>query len=154
MKRVFQFAMPFLQASLVKQIVVGLVLGIALGLTFPEVAKSVGLLGSLFVAALKGVAPILVFVLVMSSIANQQIAGDRHIKPIVVLYLLGTFTAALIAVGASFLWPTSIALSVTDQAVSAPSGIMEVFRNLLLQAVDNPVNAISKGNYILSLIHI
>ena len=152
MKRVFQFAMPFLQASLVKQIVVGLVLGIALGLTFPEVAKSVGLLGSLFVAALKGVAPILVFVLVMSSIANQQIAGDRHIKPIVVLYLLGTFAAALIAVGASFLWPTSIALSVTDQAVSAPSGIMEVFRNLLLQAVDNPVNAISKGNYISILV--
>lgn len=152
MKRVFQFAMPFLQASLVKQIVVGLVLGIALGLTFPEVAKSVGLLGSLFVAALKGVAPILVFVLVMSSIANQQIAGDRHIKPIVVLYLLGTFVAALIAVGASFLWPTSIALSVTDQAVSAPSGIMEVFRNLLLQAVDNPVNAISKGNYISILV--
>ncbi|KAB7652572.1 serine/threonine transporter SstT [Sutterella faecalis] len=152
MKRVFQFAMPFLQASLVKQIVVGLVLGIALGLTFPEVAKSVGLLGSLFVAALKGVAPILVFVLVMSSIANQQIAGDRHIKPIVVLYLLGTFAAALIAVGASFLWPTAIALSVTDQAVSAPSGIMEVFRNLLLQAVDNPVNAISKGNYISILV--
>ena len=152
MKRVFQFAMPFLQASLVKQIVVGLVLGIALGLTFPEVAKSVGLLGSLFVAALKGVAPILVFVLVMSSIANQQIAGDRHIKPIVVLYRLGTFAAALSAVGASFLWPTSIALSVTDQAVSAPSGIMEVFRNLLLQAVDNPVNAISKGNYISILV--
>lgn len=152
MKRVFQFAMPFLQASLVKQIVVGLVLGIALGLTFPEVAKSVGLLGSLFVAALKGVAPILVFVLVISSIANQQIAGDRHIKPIVVLYLLGTFAAALIAVGASFLWPTAIALSVTDQAVSAPSGIMEVFRNLLLQAVDNPVNAISKGNYISILV--
>lgn len=152
MKRVFQFAMPFLQASLVKQIVVGLVLGIALGLTFPEVAKSVGLLGSLFVAALKGVAPILVFVLVMSSIANQQIAGDRHIKPIIVLYLLGTFAAALIAVGASFLWPTAIALSVTDQAVSAPSGIMEVFRNLLLQAVDNPVNAISKGNYISILV--
>lgn len=152
MKRVFQFAMPFLQASLVKQIVVGLVLGIALGLTFPEVAKSVGLLGSLFVAALKGVAPILVFVLVMSSIANQQIAGDRHIKPIIVLYLLGTFAAALIAVGASFLWPTAIALSVSDQAVSAPSGIMEVFRNLLLQAVDNPVNAISKGNYISILV--
>ena len=152
MKRVFKFAMPFLQASLVKQILIGLVLGVALSLVAPEAAKSVGLLGSLFVSALKGVAPILVFVLVMSSIANQQFEGQVHIKPIIVLYLLGTFLAALIAVGASFLWPTTLALAVTDQTVSAPSGIFEVFRNLLLQAVDNPVRAISNGNYISILV--
>lgn len=152
MKRVFQFAMPFLQASLVKQIVVGLVLGIALGLTFPEAAKDMGLLGTLFTTALKGVAPILVFVLVMSSIANQQIAGDVHIKPIIFLYLLGTFLAALIAVGASFAWPTVLTLHTTDVAASTPSGILEVFRNLLLQAVDNPVHAIANGNYISILV--
>ncbi len=152
MKRVFKFAMPFLQASLVKQILIGLVLGVALSLVAPEAAKSVGLLGSIFVSALKGVAPILVFVLVMSSIANQQFEGQVHIKPIIVLYLLGTFLAALTAVGASFLWPTTLALAVTDQTVSAPSGIFEVFRNLLLQAVDNPVRAISNGNYISILV--
>ena len=152
MKRVFKFAMPFLQASLVKQILIGLVLGVALSLVAPEAAKSVGLLGSIFVSALKGVAPILVFVLVMSSIANQQFEGPVHIKPIIVLYLLGTFLAALTAVGASFLWPTTLALAVTDQTVSAPSGIFEVFRNLLLQAVDNPVRAISNGNYISILV--
>lgn len=152
MKRVFQFAMPFLQASLVKQIVVGLVLGIALGLTFPEAAKDVGLLGTLFTTALKGVAPILVFVLVMSSIANQQIAGDVHIKPIVALYLLGTFLAALIAVGASFAWPTVLTLHAAGQAASTPGSILEVFRNLLLQAVDNPVHAIANGNYISILV--
>lgn len=152
MKRVFKFAMPFLQALLVKQILIGLVLGVALSLVAPEAAKSVGLLGSIFVSALKGVAPILVFVLVMSSIANQQFEGQVHIKPIIVLYLLGTFLAALTAVGASFLWPTTLALAVTDQTVSAPSGIFEVFRNLLLQAVDNPVRAISNGNYISILV--
>ena len=152
MKRVFQFAMPFLQASLVKQIVVGLVLGIALGLTFPEAAKDVGLLGTLFTTALKGVAPILVFVLVMSSIANQQIAGDVHIKPIVALYLLGTFLAALIAVGASFAWPTVLTLPAAGQAARTPGSILEVFRNLLLQAVDNPVHAIANGNYISILV--
>ena len=152
MKRVFKFAMPFLQASLVKQILIGLVLGVALSLVAPEAAKSVGLLGSIFVSALKGVAPILVFVLVMSSIANQQFEGQVHIKPIIVLYLLGTFLAALTAVGASFLWPTTLALAVTDQTVSAPSGIFEVFRNLLLQAVDNPVRALSNGNYISILV--
>lgn len=152
MKRVFQFAMPFLQASLVKQIVVGLVLGIALGLTFPEAAKDVGFLGTLFTTALKGVAPILVFVLVMSSIANQQIAGDVHIKPIIFLYLFGTFLAALIAVGASFAFPTVLTLQAAGASASTPDGILEVFRNLLLQAVDNPVHAIANGNYISILV--
>lgn len=152
MKRVFKFAMPFLQGSLVKQIVVGLVLGIALGLVAPEAAKSVGLLGTIFTSALKGVAPILVFVLVMSSIANQQFEGQIHIKPIISLYLGGTFLAALIAVAASFMWPTTLALVVNEEAVSAPGGIFEVLRNLLLKAVDNPVNAISSGNYISILV--
>ena len=152
MKRVFKFAMPFLQGSLVKQIVVGLVLGIALGLVAPETAKSVGLLGTIFTSALKGVAPILVFVLVMSSIANQQFEGQIHIKPIISLYLGGTFLAALIAVAASFMWPTTLALVVNEEAVSAPGGIFEVLRNLLLKAVDNPVSAISSGNYISILV--
>ena len=147
MKRVFKFAMPFLQASLVKQILVGLILGMALGLTFPDAAKSVGFLGTVFVMALKGVAPILVFVLVMSSIANQSdiSQGNMHVKPIIVLYLVGTFLAAVIAVGASFLWPTEITLQAAQDTVATPGGIAEVFGNLILQAVDNPVHAIAMG---------
>ena len=154
MKRVFKFAMPFLQASLVKQILVGLILGMALGLTFPDAAKSVGFLGTVFVTALKGVAPILVFVLVMSSIANQSdiSQGNMHVKPIIALYLVGTFLAAVIAVGASFLWPTEITLQTAQDTVSTPGGIAEVFGNLILQAVDNPVHAIASGNYISILV--
>ena len=154
MKRVFKFAMPFLQASLVKQILVGLILGMALGLTFPDAAKSVGFLGTVFVTALKGVAPILVFVLVMSSIANQSdiSQGNMHVKPIIALYLVGTFLAAVIAVGASFLWPTEITLQAAQDTVSTPGGIAEVFGNLILQAVDNPVHAIASGNYISILV--
>ena len=90
MTRVFKFAMPFLQGSLVKQILVGLVLGIILGMAAPEAAKGAGFLGTIFVTALKGVAPILVFVLVMSSIANQRLGEDLHIKPILVLYMIST----------------------------------------------------------------
>lgn len=154
MKRVFKFAMPFLQASLVKQILVGLILGMALGLTFPDAAKSVGFLGTVFVTALKGVAPILVFVLVMSSIANQSdiSQGNMHVKPIIALYLVGTFLAAVIAVGASFLWPTEITLQAAQDTVSTPGGIAEVFGNLIFQAVDNPVHAIASGNYISILV--
>lgn len=155
MKRVFQFAMPFLQASLVKQILVGLVLGIALGLTAPEAAKSVSFLGTVFVTALKGVAPILVFVLVMSSITNQSgisADGGLHVKPIIFMYLLGTLLASVIAVVASFIWPTPITLAAEGASATTPGGIAEVLGNLVLQAVDNPVRALANGNYISILV--
>ena len=149
MKRVFNFAMPFLQASLVKQILVGLVLGIALAYAAPAAAVSCGFLGTGFVTALKAVAPILVFVLVMSSIANQNLSGENlHIKPIIVLYLIGTFSAAIVAVVASFMFPTQLILTATDAVATTPGGIGEVLGNVILNVVDNPVHAISSGNYI------
>lgn len=148
MTRVFKFAMPFLQGSLVKQILVGLGLGIILGMAAPEAAKGAGFLGTIFVTALKGVAPILVFVLVMSSIANQRLGEDLHIKPILVLYMISTFGAAVLAVIASFIWPTQIALVADAESLAAPGGILEVFENLILNVVDNPVHAIATANYI------
>ncbi len=148
MKGVFRFAMPFLQASLVKQILVGLLLGIGFALVSPDLAEKAGFLGTIFVTALKGVAPILVFVLVMSSIANQPAGANPHIKPILILYAAGTFLAAGTAVLASFIWPTAIELAPTAESVSAPGGIGEVLGNLILNVVDNPVNAVANGNYI------
>ena len=149
MKNVFKFAMPFLQASLVKQILVGLILGRIVAYAAPSAAVSLGFLGKVFVTALKAVAPILVFVLVMSSIANQNLeeGENAHIKPIIVLYLIGTFAAAVVAVIASFMFPTKLILATTE-AVSAPGAISEVLGNLILNVVDNPVRAIANGNYI------
>ena len=99
--------------------------------------------------ALKAVAPILVFVLVMSSIANQNLSGENlHIKPIIVLYLIGTFSAAIVAVVASFMFPTKLILTATDAVATTPGGIGEVLGNVILNVVDNPVHAISSGNYI------
>ena len=140
-------ALPFLQASLVKQILIGLILGIALAYIAPEVAKTCAFLGSLFISALKAVAPLLVFVLVMAAIANQDIETRAHIKPVLTLYLLGTFGAALVAVTASFLFPTSIHLTGTQAQAATPGGIVDVLHNLLLSVVDNPVHALSTGNY-------
>lgn len=149
MKRVFNFAMPFLQASLVKQILIALILGIALALVFPQAAIEVGFLGKVFVTALKAVAPVLVFVLVMSSIANQDLqAGNTHIKPILALYLVGTFAAAVVAVLASFLFPTELLLVTAGTAPAVPTGITEVLENVILNVVDNPVHAVANGNYI------
>lgn len=143
---------PLLQllnrTSLVLQIVIGLLAGIALALFFPEAAASASFLGSVFVSALKAVAPVLVLVLVAASIANHQQGQETHIKPILLLYLIGTFSAALIAVAASFAFPSSLTLASSSAELSPPGGILEVLKTLLLNVVDNPINALLKGNFI------
>ena len=136
------------RTSLVTQIIIGLLAGIALALLAPEVAKSTVFIGKVFVAALKAVAPILVFVLVMASIANHKHGQQTHIRPILVLYLLGTFAAAVVAVIASSLFPSSLVLSTHDVAISAPGGITEVLQSLLLSLVENPISALMNANFI------
>lgn len=136
------------RTSLVLQIFIGLVAGIALALLLPQAAASVGLLGNVFVSALKAVAPVLVFVLVAASIANHQHGQQTHIKPILLLYLIGTFSAALIAVAASFTFPSSLTLASNSADLSPPGGIGEVLKTLLMNVVDNPINALLKGNFI------
>ncbi|MCM2378442.1 serine/threonine transporter SstT [Pseudomonas marginalis] len=136
------------RVSLVTQIVIGLIAGILLALLLPEAAKASGFIGKVFVAALKAVAPILVFVLVMASIANHKHGQETHIKPILFLYLLGTFAAAVVAVIASMWFPSSLVLAAHDATVSAPGGIGEVLQSLLLSVVDNPVSALMNANFI------
>ena len=136
------------QGSLVKQILVGLVLGILLAWVSPSAANAVGLLGTLFVGALKAVAPVLVLMLVMASIANHQKGQKTSIRPILFLYLLGTFAAALTAVVVSFLFPYSLHLVTGATGVTPPSGIVEVLRGLLLSMVSNPIDALLNANYI------
>ena len=143
---------PLLQfvsnGSLVTQILIGLVAGVILALVAPQAAGVVALLGNLFVSALKAVAPVLVFVLVAAAIANHKHGQQISMGPILVLYLLGTFAAALVAVAASFMFPLTIQLKVDAQTLSAPGGIIEVLTTLLMNVVDNPVNALLNANYI------
>ena len=134
--------------SLVTQIVIGLIAGILLAWLAPAAAVSVAFIGKVFVSALKAVAPILVFVLVMASIANHKHGQETHIRPILVLYLFGTFAAAVVAVIASMMFPSSLVLATEDIAVSAPGGISEVMQSLLLSVVDNPVSALMNANFI------
>ncbi|MCK9797695.1 serine/threonine transporter SstT [Pseudomonas sp. MAFF 302030] len=136
------------RTSLVTQIVIGLIAGIALALLAPELAKSTTFIGKVFVSALKAVAPILVFVLVMASIANHKHGQETHIRPILFLYLLGTFAAAVVAVIASSLFPSTLVLSTQDISVSAPGGIAEVLQSLLLSVVENPISALMNANFI------
>ncbi|OLS58930.1 serine/threonine transporter SstT [Pseudomonas putida] len=136
------------RTSLVLQIIIGLVAGIALALLAPELAANLAFIGKVFVSALKAVAPILVFVLVMASIANHKQGQQTHIRPILALYLWGTFGAAVVAVAASMLFPSTLVLNTGEAQMSAPGGITEVLQGLLLSAVDNPVNALVTGNFI------
>ncbi|MEQ3362469.1 serine/threonine transporter SstT [Raoultibacter massiliensis] len=130
--------------SLIKRIVVGLVIGAILGVFFPNV-ELLTLLGSLFVSALKAVAPILVFFLVISALANAR--SDGSMKTVVVLYAISTLVAALVAVAASFLFP--LTLTLTDAVEQAsPSGIGEVLTTVIMNVVDNPVNALVNANYV------
>ena len=134
--------------SLVTQIVIGLIAGILLAWLAPSAALSVSFIGKVFVSALKAVAPILVFVLVMASIANHKHGQETHIRPILVLYLFGTFAAAVVAVIASMLFPSNLVLATENIAIAAPGGISEVLQSLLLSVVDNPVNALINANFI------
>ncbi|KAA1047939.1 serine/threonine transporter SstT [Pseudocitrobacter sp. 73] len=138
----------FTQGSLVKKILVGLVLGILLAWVSKPAAIAVGLLGTLFVGALKAVAPVLVLMLVMASIANHQQGQKTSIRPILFLYLLGTFSAALTAVVFSFLFPSTLHLSSSATDIVPPSGIVEVMRGLLMSVVANPIHALLNANYI------
>ena len=139
----------FRAPSLVAQIIIGLLAGIALALAWPQGAQAVGLLGTIFVSALKAVAPVLVLVLVTASIANHRQGQKTHIRAILLLYVIGTLAAALVGVLASYLFPSTLILKTpTGAGMSAPDGIGEVLRTLLMQVVDNPVNALTHANYI------
>ena len=136
------------RTSLVTQIMIGLIVGILLAWLAPAAALSVAFIGKVFVSALKAVAPILVFVLVMASIANHKHGQETHIRPILVLYLFGTFAAAVVAVIASMLFPSNLVLATENVAIAAPGGISEVMQSLLLSVVDNPVSALMNANFI------
>lgn len=135
--------------SLIKQIAVGLIIGILIAIFAPPTIPAVKIFGDLFVKALKGVAPVLVFFLVMNAMAQKKEGTNDNMKPVIMLYVIGTFFAALVGVAMSFLFPTTLHLQVAaDAKLAPPSGIVEVLHNVILSVVDNPVNALLNANYI------
>ena len=137
-----------MSGSLVAQIGVGIVAGVGLSQLAPDAAVASMLLGNLFVSALKAIAPVLVLVLVAAAVANRKVSHTAQMRPIVGMYLVGTFAAALLAVTVSKLFPTTLTLQVTEVTNTAPQGIAEVLGTLLGKLVDNPVSAIQNGNFI------
>ena len=136
------------ETALIKLIVLGLVIGIFIAVAVPAAVPAVSVLGDLFVRALKGIAPVLVFVLVMNALAQKNSDASASMKPIVRLYVFATFCASLVAVAYSFAFPTVLHLQVADAQLAPPSGIVEVLHNLILSVVDNPIHALANANYI------
>lgn len=142
------FINRIMSGSLVLQIAIGIIAGVALSLISTSAASGAMMLGNLFVQALKAVAPVLVLVLVASALANRKASHTAQLRPIIIMYLIGTASAALLAVTMSTVFPTTLALTIPEVTASAPQGIAEVLGGLFAKLVDNPVNAILTGNFI------
>ena len=138
--------------SLVSRILIAIFLGVAVALVRPDIAPYFSLLGSLFIQALKSVAPILVFVLVLASIANFQVGKGANIRPIMIMYVVGMLLsafAAVIASIASIAFPSTLFLNIpASTELQPPSSLIEILKNLLLSFVTNPVVAMSEANFI------
>ena len=147
MQAIKSIAKRYNETSLILRILVGLVIGTVLALVAPG-ASWVATLGSLFVGALKGIAPVLVFVIVSSALAQSSARLDRRFATVVWLYLLTTFIAAALSVCTSFLFPQTVVLAEAAQSDVIPQGLGEVLNTLLTNFVANPVGAIMNGNYI------
>ena len=136
------------RTSLVLQILIALVLGGLVAWLWPSAAQPISLLGSLFISALKAAAPVLVFLLVMAAISGHRPGQETQIKPVILLYVIGTFAAACVAVAASALFPSVIHFREAPQVSSVPGEISQVLTTVVKSAFDNPVNALLNANYI------
>lgn len=136
------------RTSLVTQIVIAMFAGIALAAFFPAATPKVAILGTLFISALKAVAPVLVFILVIAAISNHKPGEATHMRPVLFLYLVGTLVASVVGVTASLWFPSTLVLQAPAQAANAPMHIQDVLLTLLMNVVDNPVHALMNANYI------
>lgn len=143
-----RFISTWNRTSLIKRIAFGVVIGAVLGLLVPKFTV-IGLLGDMFVGGLKAIAPLLVFALVANALSQTREGQQSNMKTVIVLYLFGTFAAALTAVISHYIFPISLKLGAAAATkATAPQGVGEVFKDLLLKMVDNPVNALAQANYI------
>lgn len=145
MKRLFE---KWNSINLVNRIIVGIIIGVILALTVPDAVSGITILGTLFVSALKAVAPVLVFVLVINAIASHVGGKATNMKMILALYGVATLAAGFVAVMVSYIFPTTLTLKTGAEDLTPPSGIFEVFETLLFNIVTNPVSAIMNANYL------
>ena len=136
----------YTETSLIIRILIGMAIGVVLALAVPQFT-GIKILGDLFVGALKAIAPLLVCLLIMSSLAQTKEGHNGNMKTVVILYMFSTIMGAIVAVAGSFLFPLKITLADAVQQ-EAPKGVVEVLENLLLKIVANPIDALVNANYL------
>jgi len=146
MKGISKIVEKYNKASLILRIFIGIVTGVLLAIIVPG-AQWIKIFGDLFVGALKSIAPILVAVLVTSSLCQGSAKLDRRFGMVIFLYMLTTFLAALTAVLVSFAFPQTLVLATAQESAAPPNGISEVLYNLLMNIIVNPITAASNANY-------
>ena len=139
----------YTRIPLIGRILVGIVIGVFVGIVFPSWTW-IDILGDLFIGALKAIAPVLVFLVIMSAISGYEKGADNHFGTVVILYLGATFLSAVAAVAASYFFPIKLVLSkaTTADTANAPKGIGSIVNDLLTTAVSNPVHAVMNGDYL------
>lgn len=136
-------------SSLILRIIVGLVIGIILGLTIPQ-ASWISIIGDLFVGALRGIAPLLVFTLIISALSHMGKGQKTNMSFVAILYILGNLLSALSAVLVSYAFPVILTFSenTNTQDITPPSNVLDVLHNLLMNLVSNPIDSLVNANYI------
>ena len=136
-------------SSLILRIIVGLVIGIILGLTIPQ-ASWISIIGDLFVGALRGIAPLLVFALIISALSHMGKGQKTNMSFVAILYILGNLLSALSAVLVSYVFPVTLTFSenTNTQDITPPSNVLDVLHNLLMNLVSNPIDSLVNANYI------
>lgn len=136
-------------SSLILRIIVGLVIGIILGLTIPQVSW-ISIIGDLFVGALRGIAPLLVFTLIISALSHMGKGQKTNMSFVAILYILGNLLSALSAVLVSYAFPVILTFSenTNTQDITPPSNVLDVLHNLLMNLVSNPIDSLVNANYI------
>lgn len=137
----------FNKLSLIQQIILGIILGVLLGIFLPT-WSSFSILGDLFIGALKAIAPLLVFFLIVASLARHKKGTKTHMKTVIILYLIATFVAALTAVAACYLFPVNLVLPNGLVEQEAPDNLKDILTGILTSAVGNPIQAMTEGNYL------
>lgn len=131
------------------QIVCGLLIGIAIAVVYPHDTTILPTIGSLFVKALKSIAPLLVFVLVSAAIARHQQGTRSNMKPIILIYIASMILSSTLALTMSYIFPSTFTeLANVQEDLNPPQGIAEVLTNFVNNAIDNPFKALIEGNYI------
>lgn len=140
------FIKKWTESSLILKIVIGLIIGVILGIFVPD-WKFIGFFGEIFVSALKAIAPILIFVLIASALSKAKSGIGPRFKTVIILYLFSTFLSAMVAIIASSLFPVSMHLTAASTQ-AAPGSLTEIMSKMILGVFSNPVELISKGQYL------